>query len=540
MADSHHIRYGLDRIVATGTRIFGWGWAAHPDLNVTGVHLRVQTASWQRRLQADFGLARRDVQDAFPYLRNATSAGFIVTGYVPEGGERRLTLEIDLEGGGRMDVDVTAALPVPQENSRRWRQFAYVVRALWRRIKRGDLGGILRRARAQTYAASTLDDQGVIEEIVPALRAARAAWLLFDHNMGGGANQYRRTFIGERVAAGEAVVFCTYNLPMLEYRLHLHAPRSQERVFRISSFLVLEAAFDACPALQVFVNSPVSFEDPLMLAEWLARMRTRHASTRLVMTTHDYFAACPSFVLLNADGRYCNVPDATECARCLSRHSATYVSLSPPTDVPAWRASWGRCLVAADEVRCFSDASREILRRAFPALAPDRITVLPHKVDFAPARSPRLDASTPMVIGVVGEITPQKGAGIVTGIAEILDREGRDARIVVIGALDAACRSSRVKATGPYRREQLVDLVEQHGINLFLFPSIWPETFSYVVAELMALHAPIVAFDLGAPAERLRHYALGRICTEVSPAAALAALTAFHSDLRRSARERVA
>jgi glycosyltransferase involved in cell wall biosynthesis len=66
---------------------------------------------------------------------------------------------------------------------------------------------------------------------------------------------------------------------------------------------------------------------------------------------------------------------------------------------------------------------------------------------------------------------------------------------------------------------------------MFLFPSIWPETFSYVVAEMIALGLPIVAFDLGAPAERLRTYPNARLCAEVSAEAALATLVDFHREL---------
>ena len=57
--------------------------------------------------------------------------------------------------------------------------------------------------------------------------------------------------------------------------------------------------------------------------------------------------------------------------------------------------------------------------------------------------------------------------------------------------------------TGTYRRDDLVDLIEANGINLFFFPSICPETFSYVTEEMIRLDVPIVAFDLGAPGERL-------------------------------------
>jgi glycosyltransferase involved in cell wall biosynthesis len=533
-------RYGLDRLIATGKRIFGWGWIADPRRRAADVHLCVRGDGWERRLQADFGLARPDVKEAFPHLVDAASSGFIVTGFLPGGERRAILLQVDFDDGSRVEIDLSHAVERRDEQRRRSRQLGYLVRALWRRIKRGDIAGIVRRAKAQRYTAATLDDSGVVERLLPILRRHPRTWIVFDHNMGGGANQYRRARIAERAEAGDAVLLCTYNLPVLEYRLHVHTAGAAEQVFRISSFLVLEPLFEELDEVHAFVNSPVSFEDPLMLAEWLARMRMQHARSRLVVTTHDFFAVCPSFVLVDAKGRHCAVPAASECAACLRDHSASYVSLSPPTEIGAWRASWGRCLAAADEVRCFSEASRKLLLKGYPMLDPARLTLVPHKVDFMPARAPRLDPSAPLGIGVVGEISAQKGAHIVTEIASLLEHEGGEGRIVVIGALDAACASPRLKATGPYRRGDLVDLIEANGVNMFLFPSIWPETFSYVVAELMAMHVPIVAFDLGAPAERLRQYAHGRVCGEVSARAALHALRAFHRERGEAPEARVA
>jgi glycosyltransferase involved in cell wall biosynthesis len=52
----------------------------------------------------------------------------------------------------------------------------------------------------------------------------------------------------------------------------------------------------------------------------------------------------------------------------------------------------------------------------------------------------------------------------------------------------------------------LPGLFDKFKPTVFLFPSICPETFSYVVQELMHFGFPIVAFNIGAPAERLKRY----------------------------------
>ena len=103
--------------------------------------------------------------------------------------------------------------------------------------------------------------------------------------------------------------------------------------------------------------------------------------------------------------------------------------------------------------------------------------------------------------------------------------------MVVIGTLDGVPSSPRLEITGPYEREHLADLIETHRINLMLFPSICPESFSYVVEELIRLALPIVAFDLGAPGERLRSYDKARLCDAVSAEAALATLDNYHRQL---------
>jgi glycosyltransferase involved in cell wall biosynthesis len=111
------------------------------------------------------------------------------------------------------------------------------------------------------------------------------------------------------------------------------------------------------------------------------------------------------------------------------------------------------------------------------------------------------------------------------------DREQLPLKVVVIGALDLRVDSKRLEVTGRYERDNLVELVEAHHVNMALFPSICPETFSYVVEELMRLELPIVAFELGAPAERLRGYARARLCRETSADAALDAIVGFHREL---------
>jgi len=525
------LQFGVDRLVTNGRRIFGWGWVAHPTHAIAEVALLLDGDGWQKRLPVHFGLVRPDVERVFPLLRNAGSSGFVVTGYPPRHPARKLVLELRFDDGERLLLDITHAVESRQEGHRKFREILWLARAAGRRLRHGDLRGIVRRARAQNFRAPSLDDVDAVQRVLPGLASGPALCVVFDHNLGGGANQYRQQLIAQRLGSGVAVALCTYNLPTLDYRLQVFQPAGGEEVYRISSFLGLEPILERAPVTEIFLNSPVSFDEPLVFADWIAAMRAAHPKARLTFAVHDYFAACPSFVLLDADGRYCGIPDVTVCATCLPRHQARYVALSPPTEIGPWRALWGRCLAAADEVRCFSDSTRRLLLRAYPNLAADRISVIPHQVDFVPSRLPAVDHSGPLVVGVIGQISEQKGALVVKEMLDVIDREHLDIRVVVIGALDVPVKSERLRVTGPYRHDELVGLIEANGINLLLFPSVCPETFSYVTEEMIRLELPIVAFDLGAPGDRLRGYGKARLCEEINARSALATLVEFHAQL---------
>jgi len=531
MSDQKEVRFGIDRLVTNGRRIFGWGWVAHPTKSIATAALKLEGDGWQSRLPADFGLTREDVERAFPSLRNAGSSGFVVTGYPKQQPVKKATLDVRFDDGESTELDITHVIEARPASRRKLREVLWLARAAGRRLVRGDFRGIARRALAQNYGAPSLDDVVTVTRLLPQLATATAS-VVFDHNLGGGANQYRRQLIGDRLAAGSIVLLCTYNLPTLDYRLQVFRPGGSEDIYRMSSFVGLDTILAKVKVTEIFVNSPVSFDEPLVFADWIASMRASLRATRLTVAVHDYFVACPSFVLLDADGKYCGIPeDLRVCAQCLPRHPARYVALSPPTEIGPWRSLWGRCLASADEIRCFSQSTRRLLLRAYPTLDEDRITVVPHRVEFVPSRLPAPDHSAPLVIGIIGQISEQKGALVVKELVARIERDHPDVRVVVIGGIDIPVRSPRLHVTGAYKHEDLVGLIEANKINLAFFPSICPETFSYVTEEMIRLELPVVAFDLGAPGERLRGYRKGRLCPEVTAESALSTLLRYHEEL---------
>jgi glycosyltransferase involved in cell wall biosynthesis len=187
-----------------------------------------------------------------------------------------------------------------------------------------------------------------------------------------------------------------------------------------------------------------------------------------------------------------------------------------------------------NRVICPSEASRDILLRAFSAKG-KRLAVIPHEPLVPAAEKLALpDAAFPMHIAVVGQITVPKGAAIVRDLALLMRGKGVDGRITIVGTAVAPkiALPDTVRVTGPYEKKKLGDVLRNIGATVSLIPSVWPETFNYVCQELMALGLPLACFDLGAPAERVRKWEHGLVAKSVSAEAALETLRAL--DARRS------
>ena len=519
-------RFGIDRLVANEGRVFGWGWAAGGNSPIADMALLVRLGETMTRLVATHGLDRPDVAEAFPGLAGARTSGFTVTGFVARAADSVFELEIRFRDGTSTAV---SALPTMQEEDRRPRPtWPGRLRAVMRRLLAGDFKGLHERVRDQTSSPPLIDPAGLRRALGRA-KGSRYV-VIFDHDMGGGANTYRREQIAQLHADGATTILVTCHMSTLDYRVRIQAADADGDVFRAAHLLDVEPLFDAVAGIDVIVNSPVSFDDPLLLAEWLGRMRRDGRIRELIVTAHDHFAICPSFVLLDADGHFCNVPDVEICARCLPRHRAPHMNLSPRTPIPQWRVSWLRCLQAADEIRCFSQATQLLLQKAFPTLDPARLTVRPHQLVPGGLRTPARPVDRDAVIGIVGHINDYKGAQIVAEMVTTAEAAAAPVRFVVFGTLEAAIRSPRLVVTGSYQRETLPALIERHGANVFAFTSICPETFSYVVEELMTMRVPVVSFALGAQGEKVARYSQGRLCHVMNGKAMLDAALALHVD----------
>ena len=230
----------------------------------------------------------------------------------------------------------------------------------------------------------------------------------------------------------------------------------------------------------------------------------RSFGARLVVAVHDYFFLCPRINLIDVSFKYCGFGlDVERCGRCLEQEGI---------QIAEWRKAAGMLFDSCDELRCFSEDSKNRVLAHFPGLS--KITVVPHfpLEKFVNLSRPDARALDEVVVGVVGSIDDKKGRREVLALSEHIAKTGVSVRIVVIGMMEGGrkgCRNLRI--TGSFRHDELPILLRRHRVGVAFFPSVCPETFSFVVHELMAIGIPVVCFDLGAQAEYVRTYRRGRV-----------------------------
>jgi glycosyltransferase involved in cell wall biosynthesis len=124
---------------------------------------------------------------------------------------------------------------------------------------------------------------------------------------------------------------------------------------------------------------------------------------------------------------------------------------------------------------------------------------------------------------VVGGLSGEKGYDILLACARDAAARRLPLEFTLVGhtADDARLLATgRVFVTGPYDDGNVVALIRAQHAGLGWLPSVWPETWCFTLSHLWRAGLAVAAFDIGAPAERIRATSRGWLMPlGLSPAA---------------------
>ena len=224
---------------------------------------------------------------------------------------------------------------------------------------------------------------------------------------------------------------------------------------------------------------------------------------------HDYSWICPRVTLIDGSNRYCGEPEVSVCQTCVRRHGS---KLGEKISVTALRARSSTWLEGARRVTAPSQDTAGRLRRYFPNLD---VGVQPHTEGLpTPASRPRNRVRALFRIALIGAIGTHKGYRMLLECARDARARKLPMEFVVIGHTEndaPLLATGKVFVTGRYSEAEAPHLIEREQPDIAWLPSVWPETWCYALDHALRAQLPIVAFDIGAVAERLRSLGTGEL-----------------------------
>ena len=263
---------------------------------------------------------------------------------------------------------------------------------------------------------------------------------------------------------------------------------------------------------EIWINELVTYQDLYGTLERILRLK-REQGAKLLMLLHDFFALCPAVNLIDAEGKYCGVPSCEVCDKCIpDNRSNACTEYGTGT---LWRTKFREFLSNCDEIRAFSDDTARLFKRAYPDVY--NLHVIPHAPHYLPAVKKNKKTTETFNIGLIGVLCYKKGLEVVKALAGYIEENDLNIRLRLIGTSDEEIESPVFSQTGRYTREEIPRLTLEQDIDMFLIPSVWPETFSYTTSEIISMGFPVAVLPVGAPVERVKRYAKGLVLKDEKP-----------------------
>lgn len=331
--------------------------------------------------------------------------------------------------------------------------------------------------------------------------------LMVTHLLGGGAAQFYERRKSRLLQEGGNVITLFFSPVDSLYHVVASSPENKTAL-QYSAQDVSSALAPLYQVDSIEINEVASYPKIQEILHGIEDLKVT-SSASLTTYIHDYLPLCPSLNLLTPNNAYCALPtNANACSACYRSHC--FHRSSFPETIGLYRKTWHSVLSSSDQVICFSESSRILLERIYGEL--NNLYVKPHETIHLAQVDRSTYAHNGIRVGILGNLTLHKGSKIVQ---ELLDAAGtvEDLNIsfIQLGINSDNIEHPLFTSVNEYAREDLPKLVSNLEIDVFLLPSIWPETFSFTCSEIIDMELPIACFDLGAPAERVSRYAKGLI-----------------------------
>jgi GT2 family glycosyltransferase len=225
-----------------------------------------------------------------------------------------------------------------------------------------------------------------------------------------------------------------------------------------------------------------------------------------VFSFHDFYTVCPTVKLLDNEQTFCGgtcTKSAGECKVELwpQKH---FIQLKHE-QITTWQSMFATTLAQSDGFITTTQQTKDLICSVYPALKNKPFNVIAHGRNFEQFCHAAIEPNqtAPLKIVFPGSLSKAKGAEVIVELALIAPESFLE--IHIIGNVDpAVVFPDSVILHGAYKRDGLLDKLNEIKPNIGGILSLWPETWCHTLTELWAGGVPVIAFDVGAVGERIQ------------------------------------
>lgn len=226
----------------------------------------------------------------------------------------------------------------------------------------------------------------------------------------------------------------------------------------------------------------------------------KEKNIKMIITLHDFYCLCPTINMLENGETCCIDNENKNCSKCLKNLKNIDNNI-----IPHWQENWYSFLQKFDKIITPSLDTKNHILKYYDKL---NINVIEHGIEFEKSSYvPTL--ANKINVAMIGVLCNHKGGNI---LEELIKIKNDKIMFHSFGYSEIPSLQKNKKNYiyhGIYKRNNLNTLLEKNQIDLICFFSKWPETYSYTLNEAISAGIPVLSFDIGAGAERIKKYKFG-------------------------------
>jgi len=225
-----------------------------------------------------------------------------------------------------------------------------------------------------------------------------------------------------------------------------------------------------------------------------------------IVTLHDFYFVCPTFVLLENNEKYCGDKEKPDCLNCLKN-----LRNLDGDFIKTWRKLCHNTLKNAKLVITPTNSAKEIVEKYYKDV---NIKTVEHGVEKIEYEYERIENQEKKHIAFLGGINKIKGIDFLKNFIDEVNKPDSKYILHLFGSTSEEVlnkSNGNYIFHGKYDRENVVKILKENNIDIVVLLAIWPETYSYTLTESLMAKVPVLALDYGALAERILKYNYGWI-----------------------------